>query len=141
VAEIVYRNTELRNFTTTDRWFEVVEGLWGGIQTRGEDVIIPSASGRWARNRIADLRVVRLHGFVFGTTEALHRTNMNTVMTALDVTADPANLVIHTPLYGVPSGTRTISARVVDVRIVAMAPMVSEIDAELHAIASPPNWT
>lgn len=141
MAEITYRSTELRDFATTDRWFEVVEGLWGGVQTRGVDVVIPALSGRYARNRVADLRVVRLHGFVYGSTEAAHRTNMDTVVTALDVTAEPADLVVHTPLYGIASGTKTISARVVDIRIVAVAPMVSEIDAELHCISTPPDWT
>lgn len=139
MAEITYRSVELRTFGTTDRWFEVVEGLWGGVEVRGKDVVIPALSGRYARNRIADFRVVRLHGYVYGDDEADHRSNMNAVMVAFDVTADPADLVVHGPLYGV-SGTATISARTVDVRIVSRAPMVSELDAELHCLDTPPDW-
>ncbi len=140
MAEIVYRSVELRTFGTTNRWFEVREGLYDGVQVRGKDVVIPALSGRYARDRIADFRVIRLHGWVYGDTEAAFRTNMEATMVALDPTAAPANLVVHSPLYGVAS-TKTISARTIDVRVLPLSWLHAEIDVELHCIASPPNWT
>lgn len=140
MAELVYRSVELRDFSTTNRWFEVVEGLYDGVQVRGVDVVIPALSGRYARNRIADFRVVRLHGWVYGDTEAAFRTNMEATMVAFNPVSDPANLVISTPLYGVASGTKTISARTVDVRIMQLSWLHAEVDAELHALGTPPDW-
>jgi hypothetical protein len=44
----------------------VTYGLDSGPRVRGVDTIIPSATGRIARNRVADGRTIGLDGFVMG---------------------------------------------------------------------------
>ncbi|MCA1570846.1 MAG: hypothetical protein LC798_11115 [Chloroflexi bacterium] len=138
---LTYRGTELRSITDR-RWFSLVNGFWGGITVRGEDDIIPGASGRQARPRLADRRIIRLHGFVLGTDEENHRSVQDALNTLFDPTLSSDALTVASPYMGLASGTATIQARVVSYTPVEVVPLlVTEWDIELEAIGSPPDWT
>lgn len=142
MAVLTYDGTELRDLATRRCWFSIMSGWRDGLVVRGEDIVIPGKAGRDQESRVADYRVVHLHGLVLGTSE----TNWDSVSSTLDGLFDPSdnakNLVVTSPYMGLSAGTLTISARVYSVRVTQIVPyLVSEWDVILHALGSPPDWS
>ena len=142
MAVLTYDGTELRDMTVRRCWFSLVSGWRDGLVVRGEDIVIPGKSGRDQEGRVADYRVVVLHGIVLGTSES----KWDSVSTTLDGLFDPSdnakNLVVTSPYMGLSAGSRTISARVESVRVDQIVPyLVSEWTVILHAYGSPPDWS
>ncbi len=82
-------------------------------RVRGRDTIIPATAGRTARNRVRDIRIIELIGFVAGTgaTDSAQMTDfrnaIETLRALLDPTAAAQSLVIALE----DAGTATITAR------------------------------
>lgn len=142
MAVLTYRAVEIRDLATRRCWFAIESGWHDGIEVRGEDWVIPGKAGQTEGARKDHVRVIRLRGVVVGTDEA----NWKAVCAELETIFDPAltsgSLVVSTPYKGLPSGTRTISAKTVNYRTVErLANLVTEYDVTLHAIADPPDWS
>lgn len=139
---MTYRGTELADLTVRRCLFELVGGWRDGLSVRGDDTVIPGASGRIEEARREDLRAIRLHGIVLATSEANWNTVLGELETAFDVSAAAASLIVTAPFMGLATGTRTISARVESVVTRDLLyGLVTEYDVLLHSVASPPDWT
>lgn len=140
---LVLNSVELRDIITARRWFDLPMGMTGQLSTRGVDVTIPGLSGQYPRDRIAHQRIVPIHGFVLGTSEANHLAERDALEAVFDPTDAPMNLVVTGDWIGLGATTRTLVVRVMDdVRIVERVPnLVTEYDVQLLCIATPPNWT
>lgn len=119
-----------------------VRGLDDSFEVRGTDTIIPTASGRVARNRVRDRRVIELAGHVLGTgdTEAEQRADVRAALEELralfDPSAAPGTLVLDLE----DGGTATIAARPVNM-IVPDDPVPTwrQVSIELEAVGA--DWT
>ena len=87
-------------------------------EVRGEDVTVPSATGRVALVRKGDRLIIPAELFVGGqgsggdAQRADFLASWDTLGQHLDPTADPEDLIVYGPLHGVASGKkRTISCR------------------------------
>lgn len=131
---------------------DVISGFWEPANARGEDDVIPEASGRDAGVWTADTRTIRLHGHVKGIGSTLvarqqsFNTTMATLMGKLDTTASPAALVVSGPYMGLATSpstaTKSINVRCVNVVVGPITGLYyATIDAELVSIDSPPDWT
>lgn len=140
MAVLTYKSVELRDIGV-QRWFDLTYGIWGGLEVRGEDVVVPGLAGRYPRNRVKDRRVIVLHGYVLATSEANYKTTMDALETVFDPSLVAGNLVVNSP-YLISSGTKTISARYVsDTRNDLVSGLVTEFDVTMECIATPPDWT
>jgi hypothetical protein len=78
---------------------DIVAGLNDGLDVRGQDTVIPTATGRTPRTRKGDVRHILLAGVLQGTgsTEAVRLASWQNLRDELeavfDPTADPATLV------------------------------------------------
>jgi hypothetical protein len=128
----------------------------GGLQSlpsyRGEDDVIPQASGRAAGLWVADVRELALHGIVQGSGSDAQsiRESFKTAFALIVAAMDPTALVtvtVYNPHFGLAAaGTATLtSCR--PMRIIGPDPAelawyeVWEGDLQLTCIKSPPNWT
>ena len=142
MAVLTYRATELRDLAVRRCWFNIESGWHDGVEVRGEDTVIPGAAGQTSRNRIAHVRVIWLHGTVFGTDEANWKAVCATLEGIFDPSLAPGALVVTAPYLGLAAGSRSINARTVNYRTVHLLDqLVTEYNVTLHAIGNPPNWT
>lgn len=120
-------------------------------EVRGEDTVVPAASGRFVQLRKADRLVIPMLGFVAGVPntyydeaaeEQDYLNSWDTLGTIFDTTAAPAALVVYGPSHGVASGKkRTINARVLNVVFGNGIPgTIQNISVELESVDSPPVW-
>lgn len=130
-------------------WSEVILGGPDDIaEYRGEDDVVPEASGRDAGTWIADTRILRIQTIVFGTgsTASAAAESYRTRMDALVLKMKPSStvaVVVYAPLFGLASGT---TATLSDCRPqnITGAPaggdQFRQVVLELKSIDSPPDW-
>lgn len=111
MADLTMAGTDIR--TRGGIFFDLVTGYAEPAEVRGSDVVIPSAVGRYARNRIADRRTIILKGYVQGANAAAWRASTDALMAVMALNADPADLVVGTGYLGVGS-PKTIACRAVN---------------------------
>ncbi len=118
-------------------FLEITRGLYEGPEVRGTDTVVPSLTGRIARNRVADRWVIELQGYVAGTgsTEHLQRNHFldlaDTIRALFDPTALPATLVAYTQ----DGGTRTIQARTLPTIVWdQIVPAMAKVNIQLEAV-------
>jgi hypothetical protein len=117
-------------------------------EVRGEDIVVPSASGRTVGTRVADRLLIPLRGWVGGQggsgdgDRADFLSSWDTLGAVFDPTVAPASLVVYGPLEGVASGKkRTITARFLSALPIGGIPgVVMEYDVQMEAVGSPPVW-
>jgi hypothetical protein len=142
MSVLTYRGVELRDLAVGDRWFAITSGWRDGLEVRGRDATIVGAPGRYELNRVADLRVISLVGFVLGESEADWDDEMEVLTDLFDPLLGSGNLIVTSPYMGLTTGTRTIAARVANYLTVDVVPqLVTRFDVTLHAIGNPPDWT
>ncbi len=128
----------------------------GGLQSmptyRGEDDVVPEASGRAAGAWIADTRDLTLHGFVQGegATAQLIRESFKTRFALILAVMVPSTLVtvtVYPEHFGLTTGTTAVLTSCRPMRIVGPDPgqlawyEAWEGDLQLTCIKSPPEWT
>lgn len=139
-----YDGTSLVTVTASyELTFWLLSGLDSGLEVRGVDTVIPGATGRTPRNRVADRRVIEIQGWVkgLGATDALRgagfRSAMEVLRTLFSSTRSAATLVV-----GVEDNTSTksISARPLpDVGIDYRRVPAAIVNINLEAVS--PTWT
>lgn len=128
----------------------------GGLDSiptvRGEDDIVPGASGRVTRTRVGDSLPVVIHMLVMGsgsTHDAIaesYLTRMTALKDVFDPTADPFTLTIHPTakaVGGKVASGKTATIKVRCLRFVgppAIGDEVREFDIECESVDSPPVW-
>jgi hypothetical protein len=120
----------------------------GGLQSiptyRGEDDVIPQASGRDPGLWTPDVREVSLHGWVAGTSRENFRTRADALLATMDVDS-LTTIVVHPPNFGLSTGEVATLSQVRPQRLVAADPSVHwyegwEVTLEFVCIDSPPDW-
>jgi len=142
------------DFASNGLYFTFREGGLQSLPTyRGEDDIIPEASGRAAGAWIADVREIALHGFVqaiTGSTAQAMRESFKTQFALLLAVMDPSALVtvtVYPPHFGLATGTTATLTSCRPMRLIGPDPgelawyEAWEGDIQLTCIKSPPNWT
>ena len=144
---LTYRGVDIRR---TDRsiFLEVIRGFDDEVDVRGADAIIVGKSGRFELNRVKDVRIVGLEGWVLGIGTTLdarrlsYRTLVDELHAIFDPTLAPGALVATTPYLGIATGTKTIQVRYVNsLWDDPVQGFFRRVSVELECIASPPNWT
>ena len=127
-------------------WFEVRSGGPDDLAThRGEDDVIPEASGRDPGAWISDTRDLTLFGVVFGTGSSpreSYRANMDALLAKMDPTGT-ISIVVHPPNFGLGTGDTATLAAVRPLRVTgpsAVGHEVRQMTLELVCIDSPPEW-
>lgn len=143
---LTYNGTSIQ---TANIHLELAQGF-GTASVRGRDSIAPGTPGRFARNRVASVRSIPLHGWVQGTGSTLlaRQQSWLTAREALDALMDPTlaarNLVASAPEMGLAAAaTRTISARVVNELSgpIQGGTTFQRVTFDLEAVGNPPDWT
>jgi hypothetical protein len=145
MAGIVLDGLELQSLETNGTWFWFTRG---GLQSlpeyRGEDDIVPGASGRDPGQWQKDTREIALHGWVFGTSRTNFRSRADALLATMDVNS-LVTVVVHPPNFGLSTGETATLSNVRPLRIVAAEPSDLwyegwEVTLELSCIDSPPDW-
>ena len=131
-------------------WLDIVDGGLDSIPSyRGEDDVIPQASGRDPGLWTADVRTVKLYGTVWGNgataaiRRAAYRAKVDQLVAKMDV-ATLVDLVAHGPNEGIAIGQ---SSTLADCRPDTWLPGPPhgwewrEFTLTLVSIASPPTWS
>lgn len=130
-------------------FFDVMGSLWEPAEHRGEDDVVPGKAGRYRRNRVADRRLISLRGWtrgIGGTVEerqqawALAEEALGAILSPAN---DPAVLEVISPYLGLPSGSASITAAVVEW---TAGPVYNTMSFRrwtfvLEAIGDSPDWT
>lgn len=141
---LTYRGTDLQ---TANIHFDVARGFNEPAEVRGEDDVVPEASGRAEGAWIEDQRTIILEGHVEGTGATLEerqqswRTASDSLRTIMDRTASPGALVMGPPDHGVDAEW-SINARCVSAipGPILNAWTFQRWSFELVCIDSPPEW-
>lgn len=122
--------------------FRLVRGLGEVPTVRGEDTIIPSATGRTARSRVADTLRLEAQGWVLGegVGEAAQRADFRDAVDELRALMDPTQDPYTIEVEVEDGSTRTILARPLNIvwgedRI----PSMCYASLEWESVA--PTWT
>lgn len=130
-------------------WLDLEEGFYEPADVRGEDDVVPEASGREVGARIRDVREIVLTGHVRGQgTTAAERssdwyTRTQALMAVMQLHSDPGVLEVDGPYLGIPEGTGySLNARVVRVISGRIRNRMSyqTWSFQLRCIDSPPEW-
>jgi hypothetical protein len=137
MAELSFGSQNLR--TRGSIFFDLIKGFWEPAEVRGGDIVVPALAGRIALNRVTDRRPILLRGYVRGNSAAAFNTNMTSLYTALDPTADDT-LAVADGYLGT-TGTWEIVARYLNSTIseIQQGPTIALITVELESVA--PDWT
>jgi hypothetical protein len=120
---------------------QLTSGFFEPVSVRGKDVIVPANPGRFWRPRRADVRTLKLEGWVKGRTP--EEWNIATYLLSLliDTTLEPGELRIEGPYLGFDPGfVATINATTVNA---ISGPILGGMtfqrwDVELESVD--PNW-
>lgn len=139
------------DFASNGLYFTFSKGGRQSLATyRGEDDVVPEATGRYAGEFIADMREVALHGFVAGFASDA-QTNREAFATAFQSIVDrmaPTDLLtitVYPPNFGLAVGYVATLLNVRPQRILGPDPADLwyegwEGSLELVCIDSPPDW-
>ena len=140
IAQISFRGTALTDHEGIffDRIIRGGPGTTAAV--RGTDDVIPGAEGRFARNRVKDIRTIEIAGWITGagSTVLLRATDYWANRAAAEALFDPT--IVGELEVTVPGATFTINARALP------SPLYREIDPT-HAEASvefesvDPDWS
>jgi hypothetical protein len=146
MSGIVLDGLELHSsYTSNGNYFTFIRGGLQSLATyRGEDDIVPEASGRYAGVFTPDTRDVALHGIVVGTSRTNFRSRADSLLAVMDPT-ELVTIVVHPPHFGLSTGETATLSNVRPLRIVGPEPSDRwyegwEVTLELVCIDSPPDW-
>lgn len=121
---------------------EVKRGFLESADVRGEDTIIPGATGRVPRNRKKDLRVIELEGTVRGegATEDLRLSDFQDSCDALISLFDPAAATGTLSGTAWDGTTRSIVCRALPGNVWSMV-LPGEATFNVQLLSVVPDWT
>lgn len=141
---LTFRGTDIQ---TANIFLDVAEGYFEPADVRGSDAVIPGLTGRFALNRIKDHRSLQLVGWVEGTGATLvaqqqsWHTSTLALMALMDRSLAAGSLVLTPPTLGLSAGSKTISARCVNlIPGPVIASRFQRWSIELEAVGNPPDW-
>ena len=120
---------------------QLVAGYSEPVSVRGTDTVVPSLAGRIARGRVADVRSLRISGYVAANTAAEWRDATDVFADIFDTRLAPGVLELDGEYLGLPAGTTaTINARTLNaVGSAIQAGMTLQFwDIELESLD--PDW-
>jgi hypothetical protein len=136
LTELTFRGTSLMRSDLTVI-MRIVRGLGEVMDVRGEDTIIPNATGRTPRDRKKDRLTIELKGHVAGSgaTELLQRTSFKTLRAELRTLFDPS-LAPGALVATLEDGTTlSIDARAINILYGDDGiPSFREVSVELEAV-------
>ena len=130
-------------------WSEIILGGPDDLATyRGEDDVVPEASGMDPGLWVAESRILRIQTLIVGdgATGTLAAQSYRSRADALAAKMDPAStisVVVYAPLFGLSSGQTATLAGCRPQNITGAPAMGDQgrlVVLELKSIASPPNW-
>lgn len=140
VVGLTYRGTDIQDTDST--FLEIVRGLAEVTEVRGVDIVVPAATGRVARNRVADRLGIVLQGFVRGVAgydeaddQAAFVTARSAFRALFDPTDDPGEIVATLE----DGSTQTIDARTLNIVWDQVVPTFARVSVELESVD--PDWT
>jgi hypothetical protein len=134
---------------TAGIWLDLVSGHAEPADVRGEDDIVPGASGRSEGEWQRDVRRIQLEGHVrgFGATREERssdwRANTDALMAVMQMHDAPGLVEVIGPYLGIPTGdTHFLNARCIRV---LPGPVTNRMSYQawsftLECIDSPPEW-
>lgn len=135
-----YRSTGLVH-VTLDWVLWITRGLNDAPTVRGTDVTVPAKAGRLVRNRVADVLVIEMQGYVLahGATVADTVANYRASVEALRALFDPTLTPGELELTLEDGGTGLINARTLDLNMTERVPShVAEVRVQLESVD--PTW-
>lgn len=118
-------------------FLEIKRGMYEGPEVRGSDTVVPSRTGRIARNRVADRWVIELEGYVAGrgATEAAQREHFLDLVDIVRALFDPTSLPATLSAEMQDGGTRTIEARTLPTVLWdQVVPSMARVSVQLEAV-------
>jgi len=95
------------------RRIQIVRGFLGLPAMRGADFVVSARTGRISGNRVADVNIIELAGYIAAATPEEWRAATDAFLSVLDESgAAPGLLVARSPYLGLALGEATINARV-----------------------------
>ena len=153
MADLTFDGTDIKEATARTAggiYLDVVQGFDGFANVRGTDIVIPGRAGRTPLSRVADQRLIELSGYIHGGPDSDtlvarqqdYRANVVVFQGLFDPTDAAKSLVVTTPYLGLPSGTKTIAARTLNViwGPVEGGGIFCRVSVMLEAVANPPDW-
>jgi hypothetical protein len=152
VADLTFDGTDIKEATARTAggiYLDVVSGFDGVADVRGTDIVIPGRPGRTPLNRVADRRLIELRGYIHGgpDTDTLvnrqidYRANVVVFQGLFDPTDAAKALVVTTPYLGLPSGSKSISARFLNaIWAEVVGGFFCRVSVQLEAVGNPPDW-
>lgn len=134
---------------TPDTYFDIYQGFNEYPEVRGQDDVVPGLPGRMRRNRVDDVAVLELRGWVRGIggtvveRQQAFRASVAALRASLDPTGEEGTLTVLAPYLGLASGSQSIQAYAVSILGGDHQNTMSfmRFSIELEAIGDPPRWT
>ncbi len=137
-VSIIFRDQDL---LADGLHLQLVSGYAEPVGVRGRDTTVPGLAGRIPRNRIADVRTLRIAGYISANTPEEWRMATDLFSSIFDTRLAPGELEIEDGYLGLGVGdSATISARVLNaVGSAIQAGMLLQFwDIELESVD--PDW-
>lgn len=151
MADLTFGGTDIHDVNGI--YLELVGGFDGVAEVRGEDITIPGRPGMTPLSRVKHRRPIRLRGFLAGggtysgsgTAGESERESYRATVVIFQALFDPddaaKSLVATSPYLGLPSGSKSITARFVNaIWGDPIGDVFRTVDVELEAVGNPPDW-
>lgn len=145
MADLTFGGTDIHDVNGI--YLELLGGFDGVAEVRGADIIIPGRPGMTPLSRVKHRRLITLAGYVAGSGASAaaerqdYRANIVVVQTLFDPDDAAKALVVTTPYLGLPSGSKTISARFLNaIWDDPIGDVFRGLTVQLEAVGNPPDW-
>lgn len=132
-------------------YFDIHRGFNEHPDVRGRDDVVPGRAGRYRRNRVDDIQVIELRGWVRGVGATVlerqqdFRASVSAVKASLDPIGSGGTLTVLAPYLGLLSGSQSIQAYPANNPLlggeVTNLMSFQRFSIELESVANPPRWT
>jgi hypothetical protein len=141
LSSLTYDGTDLQRSDLSVH-LEITLGLNDGLDVRGEDSVVPGATGRIPRSREGDVRHLQLAGWVqgVGTTEAARLADWQSLRDELEALFDPTRDEATLAGEAWDGTTRTIEARPEPGIIWNQSEIPGVTQLSVALIATDPTW-
>ena len=142
---LTYKSADIQKETL---FLDLMDSLFEPADHRGADDVLPGLPGRYRRNRVPDVRKLRLNGWTrgVGTDEEERQQSWADAEAELGSLLDPdvsGDLIALAPYLGLNGGGASIEAYPLNwIAGVPKAHMTFRLwTVELEAVGNPPDWS